>query len=140
MKSGSIILIEDDIDDRDIFSDVLNDLKVKNALKWFDNCSDAFTYLKSMNEQPFIIFSDVNLPGLNGIEFKRKIDEDPELRKRSIPFIFYSTSVAQHIVNIAYTEMTVQGFFQKQSSYDDIKSSIKLILDYWQACRHPNTG
>ena len=140
MKSGSIILIEDDIDDRDIFSDILKELQVPNVLNWFDNCNDAFAYLKAMDEQPFIIFSDVNLPGLNGIDFKRKIDEDPELRRKSIPFIFYSTSVDQHIVNKAYTEMTVQGFFQKKSSFAEIRTTIKLIIEYWHACTHPNTS
>ena len=139
MKSGPIIVIEDDEDDKDIFEEILKDLAVKNKLTWFRAGKDCFAYLKSTTEQPFIIFCDVNLPLQTGIEFKRQIDADPQLRKKSIPFVFYSTSVNQHIVNEAYTEMTVQGFFQKKSNSAEIKSNIRLILDYWNECRHPNT-
>ncbi len=139
MKSGPIIIIEDDADDKDIMEDIIRELNVKNQLIWFSNCDDAWQYLKVTTEQPFIIFSDVNLPRQSGIEFKKQIDKDEQLRKKSIPFIFYSTAVNQQAVNKAYTEMTVQGFFQKHSSYDTMKNDLKLIIDYWTVCKHPNT-
>ena len=138
MKSGPIIIVDDDADDQSIFEDVLSELRVANPRIMFENCLDAMDYLRSTSDQPFLIFCDVNLPKLNGIEFKRQIDGDPELRKKSIPFIFYSTSVDQFAVNEAYTQMTVQGFFQKQFTYDEVLSEVKIILDYWSACRHPN--
>ena len=138
MKSGPIIVIDDDADDRAIFESALEELSINNKRLWFTNCKDAFDYLRKTDEQPFIIFCDVNIPELAGIEFKRQIDKDPSLRKKSIPFIFYSTSVDQATVNEAYTQMTVQGFFQKKNRYDEVKKDIKLILEYWQECRHPN--
>src|SRR5687768_2818899 len=92
MKSGPIILVEDDADDEDIFEEVLKELKVYNKIVWFINAKDAMEYLKATSEQPFIIFCDINLPGLSGIEMKRKIDADKELRRKSIPFVFYSTA------------------------------------------------
>ena len=104
-----------------------------------DNCNDALNYLKTTADQPFVIFCDVNMPGLSGIEFKRRIDDDQQLRRKSIPFVFYSTSVDQKTVNEAYTQMTVQGFFQKKNSIEAIKNAIRLILDYWSECKHPNT-
>jgi CheY-like chemotaxis protein len=139
MKNGPIILVEDDKDDKNIFESILEDLDVKNQLVWFDNCSDAFNFLRTTSQQPFIIFGDINLPGQKGTDFKKQIDADPSLRKKSIPFVFYSTSIEQETVNEAYTEMTVQGYFQKKTSYEEIKRNIKLIIDYWMECRHPNT-
>jgi CheY-like chemotaxis protein len=139
MKSGPIIVIDDDTDDKDIFESALEELAVDNKKLWFRNCHDAFDYLKRTDEQPFIIFCDVNIPGLTGTEFKRQIDQSPSLRKKSIPFVFYSTAVDQSTVNEAYTQMTVQGFFQKKDRYEEVKRDIKLILDYWHECRHPNT-
>ena len=139
MKSGPIIVIDDDADDKDLFESILKELAVQNKRLWFANCKDAFDYLRTTEEQPFIIFCDVNMPGLAGIEFKRQIDEHPSLRKKSIPFIFYSTSVNQATVNEAYTKMTVQGFFQKKHRHEEVKRDIKLMLDYWHECRHPNT-
>jgi CheY-like chemotaxis protein len=138
-KFGPIVIVEDDFEDEDIFQDVLKDLDVKNKLVWFRHTKDAFDYLKTTNEQPFIIFSDVNLPGQNGIEFKRQIDADHQLRQKSIPFVFYSTSVDRENVTKAYTEMTIQGFFQKKNSFDKIKETLKLVFDYWEICKHPNS-
>lgn len=138
-KSGPIILVEDDQDDKEIFEEILRELKVTNKVTWFTNAADTFQYLKSTSERPFIIFCDVNLPRVSGLEFKKKIDEDDELRRKSIPFVFYSTSIEQRIVNWAYTKMTVQGFFQKGNNYAEIKKLVEIIIQYWQACRHPNT-
>ena len=138
MKSGPIIIIDDDADDRAIFESALEELTINNKRLWFTNCKDAFDHLRKTDEQPFIIFCDVNIPELAGIEFKRQLDKDPSLRRKSIPFIFYSTSVDQATVNEAYTQMTVQGFFQKKNRYAEVKKDIKLILEYWQECRHPN--
>jgi CheY-like chemotaxis protein len=139
MNSGPIIIIEDDEDDKELFEDVLKDLNVINKLVWFYSCIDAMVYLASSSEQPFVIFCDVNLPMQNGIEFKKMIDKNENLRKKSIPFVFYSTSVNQSIVNEAYMGMTIQGFFKKGDDYEQIKKDIRLILDYWSACKHPNS-
>jgi len=139
MRSGPIILIEDDVEDKDVFQDILNDLKISNPVIWFQNCDDAFSYLKMTPEQPFIIFCDLNLPGLSGIECKRQIDDNKELKKKSIPFVFFSTSVDQKAVENAYTQMTVQGFFQKKNTYSELKDTVKLILAYWDECKHPNS-
>ena len=114
-------------------------MKISNKIIWFTDSQSAFDFLKTTREQPFIIFSDVNLPAQNGIDFKRKIDADKQLRKKSIPFVFYSTFVSQDVVNETYTKMTIQGFFRKGASYKEMKSDIKVIVDYWQICKHPNT-
>jgi CheY-like chemotaxis protein len=139
-KVGPIVIVEDDKDDQEIIEEVITELRVENKIILFDNCIDTFAYLKTTKDQPFIIFCDVNLPQQSGIDFKRQIDEDDYLRKKSIPFIFYSTSVAQYAVNEAYTKMTVQGFFQKPNSYEEIRQLIKVILDYWKNCKHPNAA
>ena len=122
-----------------ILTDVLEELEVKNKVIWFGNCMDAFDYLCSTSAPPFLIFCDVNLHGQTGIEFKKKLDGNPELRKKSIPFIFYSTSTNKATVTEAYTEMTIQGFFEKGSIYSEIKANIKTIIDYWKLCKHPNS-
>lgn len=137
-KEGPIIIIDDDVEDKDIFKDALEELSIDNTIVWFTDTGLAFEYLKTTKDQPFIIFSDVNLPAQNGIEFKRRIDEDEQLRKKSIPFIFYSTFVDQKVVNEAYTKMTVQGFFKKGNNYSEVRNEIKMILDYWHVCKHPN--
>lgn len=139
MKSGPIVIIEDDPDDQDLLKDVFQELSVKNKILFFEKSLDAFQYLKSTTDQPFVILSDINLPEQNGVEFKRQIDEDPQLRSKSIPFIFFSTSINKETIDIAYKELTIQGYFQKTNSYDELRETIKLIIDYWKVCKHPNS-
>jgi CheY-like chemotaxis protein len=136
-KTGPIIVVEDDEDDVIFLKDILKQLEVSNSLIWFTNSADALNYLRSTNEKPFFILSDVNLPVQNGIEFKRQIDVDPQLRKRSIPFVFYSTSVAQVYVDEAYSEMSVQGFFQKGNDFREIQQTIQTLINYWMLSKHP---
>jgi CheY-like chemotaxis protein len=84
------------------------------------------------------ILCDINLPGMNGFEFKSEIDNDFKLMEKSIPFIFFSTAATKPIVTEAYTKMTVQGFFQKNDNIEELKYSLKTIIEYWKLCKHPN--
>lgn len=140
MQSDTIVLIEDDADDKEILTMVMQDLGIKNPLVWFSDCASAFEYLKTTLEKPFLILSDVNLPGINGIEFKHQIDRDKHLRQKCVPYVFYSTSVGQASVDEAYDKLTVQGYFKKSSTYAEIKQTIKVIYDYWSICAHPGSG
>src|SRR5215203_5332682 len=138
-KIGPIVIVEDDLDDQEMIQEAIRELGIKNELVFFDRSLKAFEFLKSTHKQPFIILCDVNLPIQNGIEFKRQIDEDKQLRQRSIPFVFYSTAVDKNSVDTAYKDLTVQGFFKKKNKYEELKSDLKLIVDYWTNCKHPNS-
>jgi response regulator RpfG family c-di-GMP phosphodiesterase len=138
-KAGEILIVEDDLDDRELLENVFSDLNITNSLVWFDNTDNAYSYLIVTNKSIFIIFSYINLPGKNGLELKRAIDNEPKLRKKSIPFVFYSTAAHQRDINDAYTQMTVQGFFKKGIDYEETKKVVGVILDYWRLSKHPNT-
>jgi CheY-like chemotaxis protein len=138
MRTGPIILVEDDKDDYELFKNALKDLNFEHRLIWFENSIDAFDYLTTTQDQPFLIFSDINMHLQNGIEFKLKIDGDKTLRRKSIPFIFYTTTIDRDSVNTAYTEMTIQGFFQKAGDYNEMKKNLKIIVEYWESCQHPD--
>lgn len=138
MKSGPILIIEDDEDDISIMKEIFMELGLTNKLIRFTNCIDALDYLKQTTDRPFIIFCDINLPRQNGMEFKKELDDNPQLRKKSIPFVFHTTTTDIVTVNEAYTKMTVQGFFKKETDYSSIKKNLQIIVDYWELCKHPN--
>ena len=138
-KSGPIILVDDDREDQELVEEVLTEMQVENKRIYFFDCLKAFDYLKTTPEKPLLILCDINLPGVNGLEFKLQIDTDPQLRGKSIPFVFFSTAVDQKSVDRAYKEMTVQGFFKKENTMGGLKNSLSLILDYWKVCKHPNS-
>jgi len=138
-RSGPLILIEDDEDDMEMMKDIMRDLQVENKLECFITTRAAMDYLKNTTQNPFLIICDMNLPVQNGIEFKREVDQDKELRKKSIPFIFYSTAVNPNLVEAAYLHMAVQGYFKKGNNYEKMRDLIKVIMDYWKLCHHPNS-
>ncbi len=137
-KLGPIVIVDDDQDDWEIYEMVFQELDVKNPVRFFDLCQDAFDYLCTTAEAPFLIICDVNMPRMNGIEFRQKITGSETLRRKSIPFIFMSTTAAQGVVEEAYV-LTVQGFFEKGKTIDLTRDTLRLIVEYWSKCRHPNT-
>lgn len=134
---GPIIVIEDDKDDQEILQEVFADLEISNELRFFNDCEQAYEYLTSMTEKPFLIICDINLPRMNGIELKLRIDKTDQLRKKAIPFVFLTTSDAQQTIEAAYSITNLQGYFQKSLSMEELKNNIKLIVDYWRTTLHP---
>ena len=136
-RTGPIVIIEDDEDDQQVLREVFGSLDVINEVKTFDNCYDAYTYLQTTKDQPFLIFSDINLPGMSGAELKKKINADTYLRRKSIPFVFLTTTSANSAILDAY-ESIAQGFFTKPNDMASLKHMIEMILNYWKICKHPD--
>lgn len=138
IPNGPIVLIEDDEDDVITMQEALKDLNVGNELIYFHDTISALEFLKETKEQPFLIICDINLPFQNGLDFKRNIDEHSELKKKCIPFIFYSTSASYDDVSAAFLQMSIQGFFKKPDTYGEILKDVTAIIEYWKKSKHPN--
>ena len=136
-KTGPIIIIEDDLDDQEILAEVFKVLGYKNEIIFFADGELALDYLITTDIKPFIIFSDINMPKLNGMDLRDKVHENEDLRLKSIPYLFFSTVAEQKNVVDAYSK-SVQGFFIKPSDYNELKDIIKIIVEYWQKCVSPN--
>lgn len=136
-KSGPIIIIEDDLDDQDILSEIFGELNYKNELIFFGDSLKALQYLTDTDTEPFLVLSDINMPKLSGMELRDKIHNNEDLRLKSIPYLFFSTSSEQRHVIDAYSR-SIQGFFVKPANYDKLKNVIIKIVEYWQECESPN--
>ncbi len=77
------------------------------------------------------------MPRLSGMQLRDKIHAHEDLQMKSIPFIFFSTTANKNFVIEAYYK-SVQGFFQKPNTLEDLERTIKLIIDYWKECISPN--
>lgn len=136
-KSGPIVIIEDDIDDQEILAEIFQELNYKNELVFFGDSVQALEYLTRLDTQPFLVMSDINMPKLSGMELREKIHNNEDLRLKSIPYLFFSTSAEQQHVIDAYSR-SIQGFFVKPTSYGKLKATITKIVEYWQECESPN--
>ncbi|MDR6193329.1 response regulator [Siphonobacter sp. SORGH_AS_0500] len=135
---GPIISVEDDEDDQYLIKDVLRELGVSNEVLFFSHGKEALDYLLTTPEQPFLILCDVNMPMMNGLELHSQIFHSEFLRRKAIPFVFLTTAANKKLVNEAY-EQSVQGFYQKASSFEGFKRQLQYIIEYWKGCMHPNS-
>src|SRR2546423_9943726 len=136
-KSGPIIVIEDDIDDKETLTVIFKELNYKNEIIFFQDGNLALEYLNKPGNQPFLILSDINMPKINGFELRNKIHNNEQLHIKCIPYLFFTTGANKKSVVEAYA-MSVQGFFIKPNKIEDLKRTIRTIVDYWQECIAPS--
>jgi CheY-like chemotaxis protein len=131
-----IVIIEDDKDDQEIIKSVLLGLEFEKELIFFPSAELAFQYLSRPDITPFIIFSDINLPGMNGFQLRDKIHADPVLRIKCIPYLFLTTGGDSNVVWEAYSKIA-QGFFIKPNTFKAWEILMKSIVFYWQQSKKP---
>jgi CheY-like chemotaxis protein len=135
--TGPIVIVDDDEDDHYFFQTICQKMGITAEIKIFYDGTAAFEYLENTDEKTFIIFCDINMPRMGGLELRKRINSHEKLRRQSIPFIFYSTAASPSQVRQAF-DLTVQGFFIKEQSLEDSEQTLRLILEYWSRCKHPN--
>ncbi len=137
MTKGPILIVDDDDDDQEIYADAIRELGIPNEIRFFDGGKEALDYLLITTEQPFIILSDINMPLMNGLQFKEKIQNNDYLRQKGIPFVFISTNASALTVRQAHT-LSVQGYFEKPDKMENVKTMLRKLFDYWELCKHIN--
>lgn len=135
-REGPVVIIEDDIDDKEMLEEVFTNLGYPNNLLFFEDGQTALDFLNSSDVIPFLILSDINMPKLDGFALRDKIKMDADLQLRCIPYLFFSTASSQKAVVDAYS-LSVQGFFIKQSSMAELEKTITVIMEYWKRCVAP---
>lgn len=135
-KTGPIIVIEDDADDLAFFADIFEELNYDNEVIFFSDSIKALNYLIETNVEPFLVLSDINMPKLSGFELREKVLNNEDIRAKSIPYLFFSTSAEQARIIDAYSR-SIQGFFIKPNSYNKLKTMLIKIIEYWQVCESP---
>ena len=136
LKSGPIIIVEDDWDDQQLLKESFDELRLPNLLRFFDTAFSAFDYLVTTKERPFLIISDINLPAMSGLEFLKKINDHPILRSNCIPFIFFSTASDPGMIKRAY-QLSAQGYFVKPLTSLQLQETMATILSYWKLSSAP---
>jgi CheY-like chemotaxis protein len=134
MKSGPIVLVEDDRDDQELIIEALKGLSIPNEIQVFENGAKALEFLFNTNEQPFLIVSDVNMPSMDGLMFRAEILKSDYLRGKDIPFVFLSTTANNLFVRKAH-DLNVPGYFQKPSKFQDLQELLSNIFYYWLKAR-----
>jgi CheY-like chemotaxis protein len=90
VKQRSFLLVDDDPDDTFLFSEVLHDVDPSIGFLTAANGQEALDLLKSSTSLPDLIFLDLNMPRMGGVECLSVMKADEALK--GIPVIIYTTS------------------------------------------------
>ena len=127
-KVNTIMIIDDDPDDRNIFHEAVNE--VNPAIRFSVASSGEQAMQRLLNDDRFVfpdlIFLDLNMPRINGIECLRKIKKEKKLAH--IPVIIYSTTMNPDDERLA-KEAGALNFLPKPLLFSEICDSITAAIN-----------
>ncbi len=125
-KPKHIFLVDDDIDDRNLFQEAMHEVDPHVKLSMAESC-DMFMLLdKTQPNTPDLILLDMNMPGANGLECLEEIKS--MLKYGHIPVLIYSTSANPAQVEKTYKKGAAL-YLQKPSSFTGIKKLMHKLFE-----------
>ena len=124
-----ILLVDDDVEDREIIRDALGDLGYRSVIHFEENGENALSFLESAyvsGTLPSMVILDLNMPRMNGTQTLRHLKNDE--RFRNIPVIIYSTSL-NNIERDECIALGAHSYIIKPVSYRDTVATAKKFYD-----------
>lgn len=136
MNPFVLLLLEDSEEDIFLFQRAVAKVGRSVVCKSVRNGSDAQHYLQGEgsfgNRHDFpmasIVFCDLQLPGMTGLQFLEWLRQTPALRP--IPCVIYSGSANPSDVQVAY-ELGVTSFIVKPIDFGDWVNRLEIVLKFW---------
>ncbi|UCE71021.1 MAG: response regulator [Nitrospiraceae bacterium] len=135
-KTVTILMADDDEDDRLMTKDALEESRLHNELRFVEDGEELMDYLRRQGEyadaekapRPGLILLDLNMPRKDGREALKEIKADPELKR--IPIIVLTTSKAEEDILRTY-DLGVNSFIIKPVSFQGLVEVMKSLALYW---------
>ena len=135
-KPITILMAEDDADDRLLAREALTEARLANYLHFVQDGEKLMDYLHRRDgyrepvdaPRPGLILLDLNMPRKDGREALEEIKADPKLRR--IPIVVLTTSKAEEDILRSY-DLGVSGFVTKPVTFEGLVNVMKTISMYW---------
>lgn len=136
-KQYKVILADDDLDDRELFIELLSDLNVD--ITTLGNGFELLNYLETQTAEmlPDCLFLDLNMPVLGGKESLQRIRSNQKYKQ--MPIVIYSTSANRNDIEETF-KMGANLYLVKASSYITLKNILQNVvkLDWQQQKQQPS--
>jgi CheY-like chemotaxis protein len=129
MLYHNILLIDDDEDDQEVFLTVLGSLNPGIKCVALTDAQNALFELEERSVRADVIFLDLNLPGMSGMEFLTELKEKKELK--DIPVIILTTTSDAKTIQQTKS-MGVNKFLTKPNKFSDLREILRSALTYDQ--------
>ncbi|PBQ32897.1 response regulator [Sphingobacteriaceae bacterium] len=126
MQYQTILLIDDDVEDQEIFTNALSKVSDLVQCVCFTNARTALEKLKAKELNPDIIFLDLNMPIMNGREFLTLLKNTEALKE--IPVIIFSTSASPTTIKET-RDLGAKDFITKPNRFDQLVEILKPIIN-----------
>lgn len=129
-----ILLVEDDLADQKLIKISLRNEKIANDPYTVQTGEEGMDFLYRRGKysddtpQPDLILLDLNMPGMGGKEFLRRIKEDETLKQ--IPVVILTTSEAEKDIIDSY-KLQASGYVHKPVTLEEFKEAMKKLKAYW---------
>jgi CheY-like chemotaxis protein len=122
----SLFLADDDQDDRMLFQEALLNLSYDIVVRTFDNGVDLMgALLENEVALPHIIFLDLNMPLMNGIECLDDIKNEPSLT--TIPIVIYSSFIDNEKIALLH-DKGANRFLQKPNTFPRLQLMLEQVI------------
>jgi two-component system response regulator len=135
-KPVTILMADDDPDDRQLTREAFEEAKLANDLRFVEDGVELLDYLNrrgkytdpASSPRPSIILLDLNMPRKDGREALEEIKSDPRLR--TIRVIVLTTSKAEEDILRSYN-LSAASYITKPVTFESLVEVIKTLGKYW---------
>lgn len=145
-KPITILMADDDADDRAMTQEAFDEAKLGNDLRFVCDGAELLDYLKrrgpyadpATSPRPGLILLDLNMPKKDGREALAEIKADPQLK--AIRVVVMTTSKAEEDIERIYG-MSAASYITKPVTFTGLTDVIKTLGKYWlEIVELPNGG
>jgi CheY-like chemotaxis protein len=144
MKSyqSTILVVEDDANDRDIIKMIFKGFGVTDALHMVNDGVEAIDYVmgegeysdRAQHPYPTFIMTDLKMPRASGFEVLQHIKANPAFAV--IPTVVLSASSDPDDIKKCYM-LGASSYHVKPQTFDGLCAQLKVLHDYWMTCMVP---
>jgi CheY-like chemotaxis protein len=135
-KPVTILMADDDPDDRELTREAFAESLLHNDLRFVQDGVELLDYLKrrgkyadpASSPRPGLILLDLNMPRMDGREALAAIKSDSELKL--IRVVIMTTSKAEEDIARTYT-MSAASYITKPVTFAGLVEVIKTLGKYW---------
>jgi CheY-like chemotaxis protein len=135
-KKISILIADDDPDDRLMIKEALENKRLANPLQFVEDGQEVMDYLynrgkfcsTSGNPLPGLIFLDLNMPKKDGREVLQEIKANPDFCR--IPIVVLTTSKAEEDILRSYN-LGANSFISKPVTFNGLVEALGVVTKYW---------